>query len=144
MYVLSMKDFLNNLNKKEQLTDFLNKHKINNISDEIFKNMSFIYMNDVILGTMSYEKYCNIALLRSFIYNKDLNVVDIKRMFKNICTQAKENNCEYLMAFSLEDEEDVFLFLGFKHIDESKVYIEEESFLNSKYKNRKTYLFSLL
>lgn len=144
MYVLSMKDFINNLNKKEQLIEFLNKHKVNNISDEILKNMSFIYMNDVILGTMSYEKYCNIALLRSFIYNRDLNIVDVKKLFKNICTQAKENSCEYLMAFSLEEEENVFLFLGFKHIDESKVYIEEECFLDSKYKNRKTYLFSLL
>lgn len=144
MYVLSMKDFINNSNKKEKIIEFLSKYKVNNISDEIFKNMSFIYLNDTILGTMSYEKYCNIALVRSFIYNKELNVIDIKKLFKNICMQAKENKCEYLMSFALDDEEEVFLFLGFKHIDESKVYIDEESFLNTKYKNRKTYLFSLL
>ena len=144
MYVLSMKDFINNSNKKEKVIEFLNKHCVNNVNDEILKNMSFIYLNDMTLGTLSYEKFCNIALVRCFVYSKDLNVVDIKKLFKNICIQAKDNNCEYLMAFALEEEEDVFLFLGFKHIDESKVYIEEESFLDSKYKNRKTYLFSLL
>ena len=49
-------------------------------------------------------------------------------------TKRHQTNC--LMSFCLEDEEKVFSDLGFNHIDESLVYIEEEAFLDSKYKNR--------
>lgn len=143
MYVLCMRDFINNVNKKEKVIEFLSRHNLNNIDDDIIKNMSFIYSNDLILGTFSYEKYSNIGLVRCFVYSKDLELNNIKKLFKNVCINAKESNCNYLMSFCLEDEEKVFSDLGFNHIDESLVYIEEEAFLDSKYKNRKTYLFSL-
>ena len=143
MYIVNMKDVINNVNKRDKVCEFLNKHDIKDLDEEILKNMSIIYYNDIILGTLSFEKFCNVGLIRYFVYVQDVDVVDVIKLFKNVCNKAIEEGCNSLMAFCLESEENIFVSLGFKHIEESLVYIEEESFLNSKYNQRKTYLFSI-
>lgn len=143
MYILNVRDLIGSSIKKNKVIEYLSKHKINNIEEEILKNMSFIYYNDEVLATLSYELYCNIALIRCFVYTKDLEFLNLKKLFKSVGLNLKEKGYNFMISFSDVLEEEVFLSLGFKHIDESKVYIEEENFLDSKYKNKKTYLLAL-
>ena len=111
--------------------------------EDVFKDMSFVYYNDEVLATLSYDLFCNIALIRYFIYSKNLDFSNVKKLIKSVSGDLKNKKCNFLISFCDSKEEDMFSSLGFKHIDESTVYIEEENFLDTKYKNKKTYILAL-
>lgn len=143
MYVLSVRDVINNKEKKDKLIMYLKKHGFDSIEEDILKNMVFLYYEDV-FGTISFEIFGKIALLRYFIYSDSISFSNVKKMFKNLCNNISYNKCEKIMCICDDSIKDVFIELGFNHLEEDLVFIDELSLSKSNnYKNKKAYIFSL-
>ena len=54
---------------------------IDNIDEEVLKNASILYLDDKIHGIISYELFFNYALIRYFVFKKNVDLMIIKELF---------------------------------------------------------------
>lgn len=132
MEVIKINDDLINSAK-----DFLlSLPKINKIDDEVLKNASIIIDNEVIKGVVSYEPFRNYGLIRYFIFKNDVIDTSISSLLDSLAETAASNNVEYLFSIIADDDiYELFQKLGFSDADKNYFYIDEESILDTKYKN---------
>lgn len=94
-----------------------------------------------ICGTISYEKYDNYALIRYFVFKRNIEYNDLLLLYQELENVLYENNISDSIAIinSLEVKE-VFEYLGFTKIDNNKVYFEETIFTKTNYKDNDVYI----
>lgn len=122
---------------ENKVLEFINEAiNLNDIDINIVRNASYVIENDKIIGVLSYERFTNIALIRYFIFKEKVSLGLVIALLENVKKSAKEENITFLLTIVTEENiKKIFEELGFVNIKASDVYIDETSFLNSKYKN---------
>ena len=111
---------------------------IDNIDEDVLKNASVLYFDDKIYGIISYELFFNYALIRYFVFKRNVDEMIIKELFDSIEDNINQKEIDYI--FSLVNQRDIYdLFssLDFKEINKEDIFIEEQNYQNSKFKDTK-------
>lgn len=123
------------------LVNLLKNVKGLKIENHIVNNCHLLLTdNDDISGTISFEIYGKYALIRYFIFKKNINYQDILLLYESLEQELKENDIKEAIAIINSTEvKDVFISLGFAKINEDNVYFDETLFKNSTYKNNEIF-----
>ena len=111
---------------------------IDNVDEEVLKNASVLYLEDKIYGIISYELFFNYALIRYFVFKRNVDEMIVKELFESVEENVNKRDIDYI--FSLVNQGDIYnLFssLDFKEISKDDIFIEEQNFENSKFKDTK-------
>ena len=111
---------------------------IDNIDEEVLQNASVLYFEDRIYGIISYELFFNYALIRYFVFKRNVDEMIVRELFDSIVESVSERDVDFI--FSLVNQQDIFnLFasLNFKEINKEEIFIEEQIFQKSKFKDTK-------
>lgn len=113
------------------IRDFiLNVPSIKNVEDEILKNTFIIEDDSEILGTLSYERFSNCAMIRYFIIKKSISNGLIIELFSKMLDNIDEK-IEKIYAISLDNNVyNLFSGLGFMRLDKRFFYLEESLISN--------------
>lgn len=120
---------------------------INNLQiEERIVNNCHILLNDKedIVGTISYEKFDNIALIRYFVFKKNITFNDLIILYNSLENELKDKEVIYAIGIINSDEvKDVFINLGFKKKEKDKLYFEETLFEKTIYKDNDIFFKSV-
>ena len=111
---------------------------IDSVDDEVLKNASVLYLDGQIYGIISYELFFNYALIRYFVFKRNVDEMVVKELFESLEENVNKKDIEYI--FSLVNQGDIynlFASLDFKEISKDDIFIEEQNFENSKFKDTK-------
>lgn len=117
---------------------FLNElPDLKEIDDEILKNGYVLYEKNEIKGVISYTDSTNCALIRYFVFKRNIEEYYIKELYNLIEETIYQNEIEYI--YTIVNQKDIYNFfksIGFK-IDkkETKKFYEEHK--NPKFKDSK-------
>ncbi len=115
-----------------------NVPSIKDIDEDVLYNASLLYDDTEISGAVAFEKFHSYALVRYFIFKRHIDAEVIKELFLSLEESAKESNMKYIFSVvTTSDIESLFKSLSFTEIDKNKVFIDEEMFMNSKFKDTK-------
>lgn len=131
---------VNNYNMA-MLVNLLKNVKGLKIENHIVNNCHLLLTdNDDISGTISFELYGKYALIRYFVFKKNIAYNDILLLYQSLEKELQENDIKEAIAIINSSEVmDVFINLGFEKLDKEKVYFDETLFKNSIYKNNEIY-----
>lgn len=105
------------------------------LEDNIIDNCCVLLKdNGNIVGTISYEKYNNIALIRYFVFKKNIELDSLLLLYN--CLQddlSKKEIKDVIGIVNTEEVKSVFEYLGFEMIDKEKVYFDETKFDKTNY-----------
>lgn len=117
---------------------------INNLKleDNIVDNCCVLLKDDGnIVGTISYEKYQKIALVRYFVFKKNIELDNLLLLYNCLEKELKENKIYDVIGIINSDEvKSVFEFLGFKMIDKNQLYFDETVLSKTNYKQCDVFL----
>lgn len=129
---------------EEIIVNFLEKSNLSNKIDiDLIKN-GVVLFNEEILGLISFSIYGKIGLIRYLVLKKLLNENDFSEVFNILKEIAKEKNLHYLIVF-LDNDKTIALFknCGFACKDKEDIYIDEDAFLKSEYKDLEPLIYAL-
>lgn len=115
------------------------------IENEILNNCH-ILLNDKedIEGTISYEKYDKIAIIRYFVFKRNVSFDDLLLLYQSLENELIDINIDNSLAIINSNEvKEVFEYLGFNKIDKNKVFFDETQFIKTNYKDNDVYLKKL-
>ena len=115
------------------------------VDEEVLKNASILYLENKIFGIISYELFFNYALIRYFVFKRNIDEMVIRELFDSIVESVSEKDVDFI--FSLVNQQDIFdLFssLNFKEVNKEEIFIEEQVFQKSKFKDTKLMIKKLL
>ena len=132
---------INNENKI-MVIDLLKNVNGLNLENHILDNCHLLLNEEEdIVGTISYEKYDNLAIVRYFVFKRNIEYKDLFILYESLEKELINKNIENSLAIINSDEvKEVFSYLGFSKIEKDKVYFDETSFSNTSYKNNDVYL----
>ena len=111
---------------------------IEEVDDAILKNASILYLDNKVSGVISYETFYNYALIRYFVFKRNVDEMIIKELFQSVEDSICDDDIEFV--FSLVNQDDIYsLFssLNFSEVKKEDVFIEEQNFEKSKFKDTK-------
>ena len=111
---------------------------IDEVDEDVLENASVLYLDDKIYGIISYELFFNYALIRYFVFKRNVDEMVVKELFDSIVDSIGEKDIDYI--FSLVNQIDIynlFTSLNFKEVNKEDVFIEEQIFQKSKFKDTK-------
>lgn len=132
---------INNDNKR-MVIDLLNNVNGLSIEKHILDNC-YVLFNDLedIVGTISYEKYDNLVIVRYFVFKRNVTNDELLYLYNSLENELQKNKIDNVVAIINSDEvREVFEYLGFKKLDKNKVYFDETVFTKTHYKNNDVYL----
>lgn len=127
---------------KMMVINLLNNVNGLTIENHILNNCC-VLLNDSedIVGTISYEQYDNIAIVRYFVFKRNVTNDELLYLYNYLEKDLKVKKIDNVIAIINSDEvRDVFEYLGFMKIDKNKVYFDETVFSNTNYKDNDVYL----
>ncbi len=133
-----------NDNNYDKITSFLSSvPSINSIEDDVVLNTVAIIDDDKVLGSVSFEIYDSNALIRYFVFKRNIDNIYINNMIEKLCALAKNKNISNIVCIA--DSKvvyDLFLEFGFEKI-ENNIFINEDKKSNSNYSNAEFLLKSI-
>ncbi|MGM9972352.1 MAG: hypothetical protein ACI35W_08080 [Anaeroplasmataceae bacterium] len=119
-----------------------NVPSIKNVDYDVLKNASIVVNDDgEALGTLSYEKIGDKALIRYFIFKQKISNDVIYDLFDSTMNKAKEDGIKRMYAIAMDDSiYNLFKTLGFSKVDKEYIYIEE-NIIND---NNSIFLYKML
>lgn len=111
---------------------------IESVDEEVLENASVLYLDDKIHGIISYELFFNYALIRYFVFKRNVDEMVVKELFDSVEESVDKKEVDFI--FSLVNQNDIYnLFssLDFKEINKEDIFIEEQNYQNSKFKDTK-------
>lgn len=94
-----------------------------------------------IVGTISFEKYNNYAIIRYFVFKRNIDYNDLKILYNDLENELRNLNIIQAIAIiNSEEVKDVFELLDFKKIDKEKVFFDETIFTKTSYKDNDVYI----
>jgi len=112
------------------------------IEDSIINNC-LVLLNDKkdIVGTISYEKFNYYALIRYFVFKKNIEYNDLLLLYTSLEEELKTKKIkESIAIINTEEVKEVFTYLGFSKIEKEKVFFDETIFTKTSYKNNEVYV----
>lgn len=115
---------------------FLNSvPSIKNIDEEILKNAVIVYDDSKVIGSISFEEYDSIGLIRYFVFKKNLSNSILFELLETLVINARKRELKTLVCVADNGEiKSLFEELGFSYL-EKKIYINEEPIINSNHSN---------
>lgn len=99
---------------------------ISAVDDSILKNGVIIFDDDKVIGSISFETYDHLGLVRYFVFKKNLSRNILVDLMNKLEETAKSINIDKLVCVADNSQiEDLFLELGFSKLNK-KIYINEE------------------
>ncbi len=102
-----------------------------------------LLLNDTndIVGTISYEKYDKLALIRYFVFKRDVQYEDLIQLYGSLEQELRNYNIDNALAIiNSEEVKEVFSFLGFNKIDKDRLFFDETVFSKTNYKDNDVYV----
>lgn len=94
-----------------------------------------------IVGTISYEKYNHYALVRYFVFKRNIDYKDLLLLYNSLEQELENKNISTSIAIINSDEvKEVFEYLGFNKINKNLVYFDETIFSKTNYKDNDVYV----
>lgn len=113
-----------------------NVPSIKEIDDDIISNAIIALDNNKIVGCISYEEYGLKGLIRYFIFKNIPNSMTCEYLFNNLETKIMEKGLKEIIGIAFDEiTKDLFINLGFKEVDNDRIYIDETKLEKSKFKN---------
>ena len=112
--------------------------EIDSVDEEVLKNASVLYLENKIFGIISYELFFNYALIRYFVFKRSVDDMIVKELFDSVVESVSNDEIDYI--FSLVNQSDIydlFTSLDFKEVNKDDIFIEEQNYQNSKFKDTK-------
>lgn len=114
---------------------------ISEVDDEILKNAIILFLDNQIYGVISYESFFNYALIRYFVFKRGVDEMIVKELFDSIEENILENDIEYIFSLVNQSEIfDLFTSLKFEEVNKEDVFIEEQNYQKSKFKDTRLML----
>lgn len=112
------------------------------IEENIIKNCLVLLNDDNdIVGTISYEKFNNYALVRYFVFKRNIDYKDLLLLYNALEKELNNRKIKTSIAIINTNEvKEVFQYLGFNEIDKKLVYFDETIFTKTNYKDNDVYI----
>lgn len=111
---------------------------IEEVDEKILKNASVLYLDGKIFGLISYESFYNYALIRYFVFKRNVDEMIIKELFTSIEESILEDDIEYIFSLVNQDEIlELFESFSFEEVNNEDIFIEEQNYQKSKFKDAK-------
>ena len=108
---------------------------IESVDDKILKNACIAIEDERIVGCISYEEFSDKGLIRYFVFKKVLDMSYLDRLLNKLKENAKSNKIkEFVCVAESEQIKELFTNLCFNEIDDKRIFIEEESILDTNFK----------
>lgn len=121
-----------------------NVPSISTVDDDVLSNASLLFDDTEISGAIAFEKFHSYALVRYFIFKRHIDAQIIRELFLSLEDSVKEQNMKYIFSVvTTSDIEELFTSLSFTQVNKDKVFIDEEMFVKSKFKDTKMMLKEL-
>ena len=131
-----------NDNNKTMVINLLNNVNGLKIEENIINNC-LVLLNDNydICGTISYEQYDSLALIRYFVFKRNIDYSDLVLLYQELEKVLNNKKIkESLAIINSSEVKEVFEYLGFNKINKDKVYFEETIFSKTNYKDNDVYV----
>ncbi|QVK18120.1 hypothetical protein KHQ81_15045 [Mycoplasmatota bacterium] len=124
-------------NDYEQVMDFLQGvHTLGEIEEDLFENAVIIVSDEEIVGMITFEMFRNKALIRYFIFDRDVEEIYLVEMYEKFFENLKQKNMNKVFVIINNDNiMQMFINLGFNEFPKESFFLTEESILNTKYKD---------
>jgi len=121
----------------EKVMEFLQSvHALGEIEEDLFKNAVIILDEEEIVGMITFEMFRNKALIRYFIFDKDVPEQYLVEMYENFFESLKKKQVNRVFVIiNNENIRQMFINLGFDEFPKESFFLTEESILNTKYKD---------
>ncbi len=117
---------------------------ISEIDDNILKNGCIVVEGKKILGSIAYEDYDRVGLIRYFVFKKNLSDNILTNLMVELEKVAKTNNIEKLLCVADNNEIEVlFEALGFTILNK-KIFLNEEKIGGTSFKESKFLIKSIV
>ena len=106
-----------------------------------------VLLNDKedIMGTISYEKYDKYALIRYFVFKKNISYEDLLSLYNSLENELKNLDISKAIAIiNSEEVKEVFMFLKFEKMNKEKIYFDETIFTQTNYKDNDVYIKNII
>lgn len=114
---------------------------ISEVDDEILKNAIILYSDNKIHGIISYESFFNYALIRYFVFKRGVDEMIVRQLFDTIEESILDNDIEFIFSLVNQNEIfDLFTSLKFEEVNKDDVFIEEQCYQKSKFKDTRLML----
>ena len=131
-----------NPNTENLVIDLLKNVNGLKIEESIIKNcLVLLNDNNDIVGTISYEKFNNYALVRYFVFKRNIQYKDLLLLYNALEKELNNKKIKTSIAIINTNEvKEVFQYLGFIEIDKKLVYFDETIFTKTNYKDNDVYI----
>jgi len=121
----------------EKVMNFLQGvHSLKEIEEELFENAVIIINDGEISGMITYELFRQKALIRYFIFEKEIEEKYLIDMYEKFFYNLKENKInKVFVIINNENVKQMFNNLGFQEFPKESFFLTEESIMDTKYKN---------
>ncbi|ERJ12337.1 GNAT family N-acetyltransferase [Haloplasma contractile] len=110
--------------------------RLKTIEDELFDNAVIILDDDEVIGMISYGMFRKRALIRYFIFNKEVDRDYLYKMYDKFFDKLKDNHIKTVfIIITTEHIKELFETLGFKDFPKDEFYINEEPINETKYED---------
>lgn len=108
---------------------------IDNVDDQILSNACIAYEENKIVGCIAFEEFCEKGLIRYFVFKKVLSIDYLEQLLRALEKNAIQKGLRTLVCIAECNQiEELFQTLGFKPIQTSSIFINEENVLDTNFK----------
>lgn len=126
---------INDSNSKDAYSFLNSVPSIKSIDDDILKNAVIVYDDYKVIGSISFEEYDSVGLIRYFVFKKNLANSILIDLLEELVKNAKKRNLSMLLCVADNSEiKSLFEELGFINLDK-KIFVNEEPILNGNHSN---------
>ncbi len=120
-------------NYKEAYNFLKSVPSISSIEDSILKNGVIVLDENKVIGSISFEIFDHIGLIRYFVFKKNLSNIILKKLMEELEVNAKKINLNQLICVADNIQiEDLFKELSFSNLNK-RIFINEEKITSTNF-----------
>lgn len=122
-------------NYKEAYNFLKSVPSISGIEDSILKNGVVVMDDNKVIGSISFEIFDHIGLIRYFVFKKNLSNIILKKLMEELEVNARRLSLNQLICVADNIQiEDLFKELSFSNLNK-KIFINEEKISSTNFSN---------
>ncbi len=126
---------INDSNSKDAYSFLNSVPSIKSIDNEILKNAVIVYDDYKVIGSISFEEYDSVGLIRYFVFKKNLSNCILVELLEELISNAKKRELKMLVCVADNSEiKSLFEELGFSDL-KRKIFVNEEPIINGSHSN---------
>ncbi len=120
-------------NYKEAYNFLKSVPSISGIEDSILKNGVVVMDDNKVIGSISFEIFDHIGLIRYFVFKKNLSNIILKKLMEELEVNARRLSLNQLICVADNIQiEDLFKELSFSNLNK-KIFINEEKISSTNF-----------